>query len=84
MSKAKYTALHEQTTCQEIKDIVIQMVEKAGGRIDYVEVTDKTQWFHSFWIHMWFVINRAETFLFIFKKATFYFSAYSTSPIYVV
>ncbi|XP_042412548.1 pantoate--beta-alanine ligase-like [Zingiber officinale] len=41
MSKAKYTALHEQTTCQEIKDIVIQMVEKAGGRIDYVEVVEQ-------------------------------------------
>ncbi|KAG6489865.1 hypothetical protein ZIOFF_051146 [Zingiber officinale] len=38
MSKAKYTALHEQTTCQEIKDIVIQMVDKAGGRIDCVEM----------------------------------------------
>ncbi|WOL18699.1 pantoate--beta-alanine ligase isoform X1 [Canna indica] len=38
LTKAKYTAQHEKTSCQELNDIIIQSITKAGGRIDYVEV----------------------------------------------
>ncbi|XP_009408372.2 pantoate--beta-alanine ligase isoform X2 [Musa acuminata AAA Group] len=41
LSKAKYAALHEQSTCQELRSLVIQLVTEAGGRIDYVEIVEQ-------------------------------------------
>ena len=38
LSRAKLAAEKGQTDCRELRDLVIQVVEEAGGRIDYAEV----------------------------------------------
>nr|CAD1834850.1 unnamed protein product [Ananas comosus var. bracteatus] len=41
LSEAKSAALNGQSTCQEIKDLVVQTVSKAGGKIDYAEIVEQ-------------------------------------------
>lgn len=38
LSRAKLAAEKGQTNCRELRDLVIQAIEEAGGRIDYAEV----------------------------------------------
>jgi hypothetical protein len=42
LSGAKSAAENGQVNCRELRNLVIQAVNSAGGRIDYAEVSHKT------------------------------------------
>ncbi|KAG6717533.1 hypothetical protein I3842_04G105100 [Carya illinoinensis] len=39
--RAKLSAEKGQVNCRELRNLVTQAVDKAGGRIDYVEIVDQ-------------------------------------------
>ncbi|CBI37277.3 unnamed protein product, partial [Vitis vinifera] len=41
LSRAKFAAEKGQTNCRELRDLVIQAIEEAGGRIDYAEIVEQ-------------------------------------------
>lgn len=38
LSRAKFSAEKGESNCRKLRDLVVQAVEEAGGRIDYAEV----------------------------------------------
>jgi hypothetical protein len=64
LSGAKSAAENGQVNCRELRNLVIQAVNSAGGRIDYAEVSHKTSslpwcfFFFFFFGHKWFKSSR--------------------------